>query len=100
MEGDPVTFSLFTFSTTLRWQLVSRTVTSDRALYDNSSLSIRTRRYDIAYTEVDRDHHWEVINLLLVLPGLHLNTLETERMSQFGTRKKKKPLELATDCGP
>ena len=31
----------------LRWQLGSRTITSDRTVYDNSSHSFRTRPYDI-----------------------------------------------------
>ena len=50
----------------------SRTVTSDRAVYNDSSLSF----YDIAGWKRRR------INLSFVLPGLHLYILETKKMLQ------------------
>ena len=40
-------------------------------------------------TSLDRNDR-EVTNLSLVLPGLHLNILETEKILQFGTKNSQR----------
>ena len=55
-----------------------------KTVYDNSSLSFRTRRYDIL---LDKNYR-EVINLLSALPILfYLNVLKTEEILQFWSTK-------------
>ena len=52
-------------------------------VYNNSSLSSSFELVGIISLDGNCQ---EVINLSFVLPGLHLNILETEKMLQFGTR--------------
>ena len=47
----------------------SRTITSDQTVYNNSSISFRTRRYDIVG---QKNYRELVINLLFVSPILFL----------------------------
>ena len=62
-----------------------RTITSDQTVYNNSSLSFWTRRYDITGDGND----WEVANSLFVLPILfQLNILETKKILQFRNEKR------------
>ena len=59
----------------------SRTITSDRTVYNDSSLSSMS---------LDRNYQ-EVINLPFVSPGLHSDILKTEKMLHFGTKTMKVP---------
>ena len=61
-----------------------RTITSDRIVYDCTSLSFPLELAGI--TSLDRNY-WDVINLLFISPGLYLNTLKTERILQFWDEK-------------
>ena len=63
----------------LRWQRVSRTITSDRAVYNNSSLSFSFQF--VCTTSLDRNYE-KVINSSSISSGLHLNILTTEEMLQ------------------
>ena len=54
----------------------SRTITSDRTVYNNSSLSFSFLL--VGMISLDRNY-WLVINLLFVLSGLYLNILKTEK---------------------
>ena len=65
----------------------SRTITSDRIIHKNSSLSFPFQLVDTI--SLDRNYS-EVINVSFVLPGLHLNILKTERMLQFGMKNTRR----------
>ena len=72
----------------LRWQIDSRTVTSDR---------ITTIRRFLFPSYPSVWYRWtKVISLSFVLPGLHLNVLEAEGMSRFSQKKKKKEKKFST----
>ena len=67
-----------------------RTVTSDRTVHNNSSLSFSFELVDII--SLDRNY-WEVINLLFVLPGLENITILEERVLDVrGTSFQRKRL--------
>ena len=57
-----------------------RTITSDRTVYNNLSLSFSFELVDII--SLDRNY-WDIINWLFVLPGLYLNIVKTEKILQF-----------------
>ena len=61
----------------------SRTITSDRTVYNNSSFSFSFELVG----EISLDRNYEEVNSLFVLSGLRLNILRTEEMLQFGTKK-------------
>ena len=66
-----------------------RTITSDRTVHNNSSLSYRTRRYDIIWISMDRNYR-EVINLLFASPILfYLNILKTGKILQHWDKTRK-----------
>ena len=69
-----------------RWQLVARTITSDRTVY-NSSLSFSLEFVDMI--SLGRNYQ-EAINLSFVSPRLHLNILNTEKMLQFGAKNSRR----------
>ena len=77
----------------LRWAIWLRTVTSDRTVYNNSSLSFRTR---VGTISLRQKNYREVINLLFVSPILFKSSFQRKRFNLSGF-----PSELvrrATDC--
>ena len=77
-------FNLWNSLKTLALAGGARTITSDRIVYNNSSLSFPFKL--VGMISLGRNY-WQVINLLFALPGLYLNILKTEKILQFLGRK-------------
>ena len=61
-------------------------------VYNNSSLSFT---FELVGTIPLDKNYQEVINSSFALPGFHSGILKTEKMLQFGTKKKRKKKKMA-----
>ena len=70
----------------MRWQLIA-----DHNERPNRITIIRRFLFELVGISLDRNYS-EVINLLFVLPGLHLNILETDEniATFFGTKNSRR----------